>query len=144
VDPTGRLTAIAVDDDLSSLSAILLDEVYYSLLTDLRVIRHGVAVVREEGLILLKAKAWLDLSGRRERGETVDSRVIRKHATDILRLAQLLTPNTRHSTSPAIQTDLSLFLTAVPSSLQAVEHMDGIGRIDVAKTLLLLREVFGL
>ena len=37
-------------------------------------------------MILFKAKAYLDLSERKEKGENVDSRDIKKHKNDILRI----------------------------------------------------------
>ena len=44
-------------------------------------------------VIPFKAKAWLDLSQRKDRGEQVDSRNIRKHKNDVFRLTELLDRN---------------------------------------------------
>ena len=81
------ITPLHVSDDISSLSAILLDDDYYQVLLDGRVIENGFSVLRPEYLILFKAKAFLDLSSRKEQGETVDSADIKKHKKDVLRLA---------------------------------------------------------
>lgn len=56
-----HLTPIPIDEDVSSLSAILLDEVYYQFLHEHKKEIEGVSVVSEACLIPLKAKAWLDL-----------------------------------------------------------------------------------
>ena len=80
------ITPLHVSDDISSLSAILLDDDYYQVLLDGRVIENGFSVLRPEYLILFKAKAYLDLSSRKAQGENVDSSDIKKHKKDILRL----------------------------------------------------------
>ena len=64
-DAESGLMPIHIDDEVSSLSAILLDEEYYRMLVENRTSAGGVAVLSVEGLIPFKAKAWLDLSARR-------------------------------------------------------------------------------
>lgn len=81
------LTPIHIDDEVSSLSAILLNEDYYNVLLAGREVVQELSVLRPEYLILFKAKAYLDLCDRKEKGENVDSRDIRKHKNDILRIA---------------------------------------------------------
>lgn len=81
------LTPIHIDDEVSSLSAILLNEDYYSVLLSGKAVVRDLSVLRPEYLILFKAKAFLDLSARKESGEQVDSRDIKKHKNDILRIA---------------------------------------------------------
>ena len=53
------ITPLYVSDDISSLSAILLDDDYYQVLLNGRVIENGFSVLRPEYLILFKAKAYL-------------------------------------------------------------------------------------
>ena len=81
------LIPIHIDDEVSSLSAILLNEDYYNVLLAGKVVVQELSVLRPEYLILFKAKAYMDLSDRKEKGETVDSHDIRKHKNDILRIA---------------------------------------------------------
>lgn len=64
-DAESGLMPIHINDEVSSLSAILLDEEYFRLLVENRTSANGVAVLSIEGLIPFKAKAWLDLSARR-------------------------------------------------------------------------------
>lgn len=80
------LTKIHIDDEVSSLSAILLNDEYYHTLLVGRVVIHDLCVLRPEYLILFKAKAYLDLRERKENGEIIDSRDIKKHKNDILRI----------------------------------------------------------
>ena len=107
------LTPIPIDEAISSLSAILLDEDYYRFIIDGRRMLNGLTWVGEDRLIPLKAIAWLDLTARKSKGEAIDSRNIRKHCNDVIRLSSLLTPDTRVEISPKIQTDLRHFMEAV-------------------------------
>ncbi len=89
------LTPIPLFEEVSSLSAILLDDDYYSLMLSNRMIQDGVSLLTPAALIVLKAKAWMDLSERRGRGEHVDSRDVKKHRNDVLRLSTMLSPDAR-------------------------------------------------
>lgn len=77
------LTPVHIDDDVSSLSAILLNEAYYEMLLKGRDVINGLSVLRPEWLIPFKAKAWLDLKQKTD----ADSSDVRKHKNDIIRIA---------------------------------------------------------
>lgn len=109
------LTPLPIDDEVSSLSAILLNEAYYELLKEGHTVIDGIPVLKPTCLIPFKAKAWLDLNERKAVGEHVDSKNIRKHKNDVFRLAQLLTADTRQSITPDITEDMKSFLTAMES-----------------------------
>jgi len=106
------LTPIPVDEDVVSLSAILLDEDYYAALHAAKRTVDGIAVVDETLLIPFKARAFLDLTGRSEAGETVDSKTIRKHRNDVFRLVQLLRRGISIEISEPIRSDLRRFVEA--------------------------------
>lgn len=84
------LSPLPMEEDVSSLSAILLDEDYYEFLRHGRIQMSGITILDAPYLIPFKAKAWIDLSRRKAEGEQVDSRNIRKHKNDLFRLAELL------------------------------------------------------
>lgn len=111
--PGSLLTPIPFDEAVSSLSAILLDDAYYEFILAGRREVDGLPWVAEDRLIPLKAIAWLDLSARKEQGELVDAKTIRKHLVDVLRLAQLLAPATRIPVAQKIAGDMTRFLTAL-------------------------------
>lgn len=85
------LTPIPTDESVSSLSAILLDAPYYHYLLTGRQSNAQLTFIGADRLIPLKAHAWLDLSARKGAGEQVDSRNIKKHLHDVLRLSGQLT-----------------------------------------------------
>lgn len=115
-----RLTPIPMDEAVSSLSAILLDDIYYEFILAGRRELGGLPWVGEDRLIPLKAIAWLELSQRKEQGSNVAGKDIRKHLNDVLRLSQLLAPATRIPLNPKIGNDLRRFL----------DHMTGDASID--------------
>lgn len=53
------LSPLPLDEEISSLSAILLDNDYYELLRKGRVLISGITVLGAPYLIPFKAKAWL-------------------------------------------------------------------------------------
>lgn len=107
------LTPLSIDKSISSLSAILLDNAYYELLCTGRIQVGGITVLDAAYLILFKAKAWLDLTERKARGETVDGKNIRKHKNDVFRLSSLLGPNETIMVTQEIYKDMQQFLSAM-------------------------------
>lgn len=68
--PPGHLTPIPMDEQISSLSAILLDDEYYQFVLAGRKSKHGMpSWVGEDRLIPLKAVAWLEMTERVRQGE---------------------------------------------------------------------------
>jgi len=108
-----HLTPIPIDEAVASLSAILLDADYYAFILAGRKEADGLPWVGEDRLIPLKASAWLDLKERHAKGEHVDTRNIRKHANDVMRLSQLLAPEVRIPVATGIAEDLNRFLDGI-------------------------------
>lgn len=115
------ITPLPFDEDTSSLSAILLNDDYYNFLKAGRVQLSGLTILSAPYLIPFKAKAWLDLSEKRQNGLNVDSKNIRKHKNDVFRLTELLNHNrkTVEGLSVEITNDMSLFCSRI-----ALEDID--------------------
>ena len=107
------LTPLPMEDDISSLSAILLDDDYYQLVRSGTVVVSGVNVLDAAYLIPFKAKAWLDLTQKKATGQAVDSKNIRKHKNDVFRLSALLGPQSYVKVSENVLADLRAFLDAM-------------------------------
>lgn len=107
------LTPIPVDDEVSSLSAILLDEGYYQCIKGGKEILDGVPILKVEYIVPFKMKAFLDLTARKSAGEKVDSRNIKKHKNDVLKVSQLLSPAQRVAVSDSIKNDMREFIAAI-------------------------------
>ena len=89
------LTPIHIDESIISLSAILLNDLYYDSLMRGRRTIEGCSVIELETVILFKVKAWLDLKEKLENGEHVDSKNIKKHKNDVFRLLANVTPSSQ-------------------------------------------------
>ncbi len=107
------LTPLPIDEEISSLSAILLNESYYELLKNGRTLIDDIPVLSPTCLIAFKAKAWLDLKKRKNNGEHVDSRNIKKHKNDIFRLAQLISLDTKQLLNAEVENDMKTFLSEI-------------------------------
>ena len=118
------LTPLPLDEDISSLSAILLDDDYYQLLRSGTVVIDGVTVLGAAYLIPFKAKAWLDLTARKANGENVDSKNIRKHKNDVFRLSALLTPGTQIQVNQTVWNDLQAFFAAMQTEQVDTKQLD--------------------
>lgn len=86
-EPSGYLIeSIPLSEDLSSLSAIMMDDDNYELAVDNSVVQDGVRIATPTTLICLKARAYLNLLKDRADGKQVNTKDIKKHKTDILKL----------------------------------------------------------
>lgn len=112
-DYKGDLIPLHISDELSSLSAILLNEAYYDFLISGRTVSGNVSVLDALHLVPMKMKAWLDLNDRKAAGEHVNSRDIKKHRQDIFRLFPLIDPDTRIVVPSEVFNDIQSFLNAV-------------------------------
>lgn len=120
-----RVAPIHFDDDMS-LSALLLDENYYSLLKDGREILNGYSVLSNHYLIVFKAKAWLDLSQRKEQGDKIDNKNIKKHLNDIARLTGSLTTLDRMDLPDSVRIDMINFLEKLQPNKNSIPKNDDI------------------
>jgi len=136
------ITPIHIDDTVSSLSAILLNEDYYNVLLAGRVVVNGLSVLRPEYLVLFKAKAYLDLKQRKESGEKVDLDDIKKHKKDVLRIAAELMLESVDELPETVNEDINNFielLEAEPFDANSLKNY-GLNNQDVIEVL---RRIFG-
>jgi len=139
--PGSHLTPIPVDEDIDSLSAILLNEDYYHFLHSGRKMIQGVSLVGPEHLIPLKARAWLDLTERKAKGERVDSKSIAKHRNDIFRLYRVIDPGQVLDVPAAIRDDITAFFNAIADEPVDLKSL-GISGTDSSRVIAELRRFY--
>jgi hypothetical protein len=115
LDADTHLTPIPIEEDISSLSAILLDDDYYQCIENGRLIIDGASILGPEYIVPFKAKAWLDLSRRKADGEAIDSKQIKKHRNDVFRVFVLLSPEQPVMVAEGIKHDMKKFVEAMPN-----------------------------
>ena len=146
LDEGTHLTPIPVDTEISSLSAILMDDDYYNFTIKHSQLDNGIHLANTEALIGLKAKAFLDYKTRKENGEKIDEKQLRKHKMDIFRLLLLLTPEDNFSIAENIKSDIANFVEVVKDDLpdkQIFKEM-GAGNVDAKELFELLIGAFNL
>ena len=82
---------IHIDNDTSSLSAILLNDDFYKFMMAGRKTVDGLGVLGAEYLIPFKMYAWINLLDRKRAGRHVNEKDLKKHKYDVFRLLQIVT-----------------------------------------------------
>lgn len=100
---------LPIDDETSSLSAILLNEDYYTFMKGGRKSIDGITVLDAAHLIPFKAKAYIDLSARKANGEHVNTKDLKKHKKDVFRLLQLFGSDMQIELPDSIKRDMEMF-----------------------------------
>lgn len=85
------IVPIHIDDDTSSLSAILLNDDFYKFMMSGRKSVNGLGVLGAEYLIPFKMYAWINLLDRKRAGGHVNEKDFKKHKYDVFRLLQIVT-----------------------------------------------------
>lgn len=132
-----EVTPIHIDDTISSLSAILLNDDYYNVLLNGKIVSSNLSVLRPEYLILFKAKAYLDLKQRKENGEAIDSDDLKKHKKDVLRIASELVMESVIDLPSTVKTDIDTFINFLemdPFDINSLKNY-GLKNEDVVKEL---------
>src|ERR1700719_918173 len=109
-----HIVPIKLDEDSGSLSAILLNDDYYSLVREQYNEEKNLRFANPAALIPLKARAYLDLAARAAKGEPVKNEDIAKHRTDVFRIAATLPGEAGPAIPYAVQDHLREFLAAFP------------------------------
>ena len=113
----------------ASLSALLLDKDYYQLLVNEKEIIAEYSVLSNRGLIVFKAKAWLDMVEKSKQGERGLSKKIKKHLNDIARLTMLLHEEdalSKINTSNTIVKDMERFIQFLSSETHSIPQNEDI------------------
>ena len=140
-----KFTPIPADEDISSLSAILMDDDYYTY-TMGNTIKNGILHrANDLALICLKAKAFLDLSDRKADGQRIDSKHVKKHRNDVFRLAATLPGDKQISLPDSTHEDIARFIELMEENLPDTKNLlkeMGIGAIGADDLIGQLNKTF--
>ena len=138
-----RLGPIHISDEAISLSAILLDDEYYELLKNGVVEVDEVSVLDLVHIILFKIKAWLDLSERRENGEHIDSKNIKKHKNDIMRLGASIEKGQQLQISGRVREEVEIFMDKVKNEPIDLKNLN-LRNVTFDEVMNSIKECYGL
>ena len=141
-----HLTPIPVEEGLSSMSAILLDENYYNYTIKHSEVKEGVHYATPQTLICLKAFAFLNNTERKAAGQTVRSVDIKKHKNDVFRMVMMLNENDRFDLPDTIKVDMQKFVYTIKDDLPSAETLatNGFGNQDMRQIFNKLIQAFQL
>lgn len=129
---------IILEDDLVSLSAILLNNDYYQFLMANRREINGIIVANEVAIIPLKLCAYIDLIDKKANGDNINSDIIRKNKNDVYRLVQLLTYSPLPNIPQIIKNDIKRFCSEINDYSNILNQLSiVIKEIDEIKRILI-------
>lgn len=138
-----HLIPLHIDDDISSLSAILLNDDYYKFLQGGKKMIDGISLLDEFHLIPFKAKAWCELTDRQLTGEEGLGKHIKKHKKDIAVLLTLITTVKRVTLDGMVLKDMIRFENEMKSE-ELTELTTGIKNMTTQSFCLQLKDIYNL
>lgn len=123
-------------DEVSSLSAIMLNDDYYGFMMSGRTIVDGVGILGAEHLIPFKMRAWLDLCRRKSGGEHVNTADIKKHKNDVFRLMNVINPDEIIPAPEAVKEDVRQFIARMPEERINMKNIGLDMELDAALQIL--------
>lgn len=138
---TEGIIPIHIDDDVSSLSAILLNDDFYYFMMEGRKVINDIGILDAEHIIPFKMFAWLDLKRRKAAGEHVNEKDLKKHKNDVFRLLQIVSVGTRVESTGLVKDSILRFLADIKSEDLRLREM-GLPFIK-EEAIELLQEIYG-
>jgi len=149
----GTFTPIHIGEDITSLSAIVLNEAYVDILNRGKIVLQNLTVLKSEYLIIFKARAHIDLKQKQREGYTTKSHDIKKHLLDVIRILaildidELLQSGELSKLSEELRADLNTFINEIDQnervSIQGLNEKEYILR-EPDEIIRLLKQLFSL
>ena len=132
-----------IDDDTSSLSAILLYDDFYEFMISGRRVVDGVCVLGAEYLNPFKMYAWTNLLDRKRSGEHVNEKDLRKHKYDVFRLLQIVTAGTKVESEGLVTESIRRYMEEISAVDESEVRLLQMGLpFDRAQGVELLKEIY--
>lgn len=135
------ITPLHISDEVSSLSAIMLNDEYYEFMLSGRKVVNEVGILGAEHLIPFKMRAWIDLTRRKNEGEHVNSDDIKKHKNDVFRLMNIINPDGTVSVPEVVKADIREFVTRMPQERINLKNLEL--DMELEDALQVLKDVYG-
>lgn len=139
-EPDYRIIPVHIDDDVSSLSAIALDEEFYAFMKSGRRVIDGISILGAECIIPFKVYAWLNNIELKKQGIKVNTDDIKKHKNDVFRLLSLINPDVKIQTDGRIRKIVISFIENMETEPVAEEFL--LNRRTKEEMLGILRDVY--
>jgi hypothetical protein len=93
---------LPMGDDVSSLSAIIMDDDYYHFTVEHSIVTDGLRHADSAALIALKTRAYLNLLQDKANGKHVNTKDIKKHRSDVLKNVVILPADEVSAPAPIV------------------------------------------
>lgn len=145
--PGFHITDIPTGEEVSSLSAILMDDDYYAFTISNSELISGAHVASRAALICLKTRAFLNNKKRKDEGHAVQEGDIGKHKKDVFRLVSILDPDQRVKAPTIIDVDLREYIQVIREDETGASELLqqlGLGNVTLEEIIQRLQDVFGI
>ena len=102
---------------------------------------NGISILSAPYLIPFKAKAWLDLREKQNSGIHVDSRDIKKHRNDVLRIAAELVLDDKIILTEELKKEMILFIRGLKEEEPDLKAI-GLRNVEMEEIIKLLEEIY--
>lgn len=134
---------IYIDDDVSSLSAILLNDDFYNFMLSGRRIVDRIGLLGAEYLIPFKMYAWINLMDRKAQKEHVNEKDLKKHKYDVFRLLQIVNADTKIESSGLVRDSIQRFIDTISVLDESEIRLIQMGMpFDRNQGIVLLRNIY--
>ena len=117
-DETSEIAPLPFDEDVSSLTAIILDDGYYEFIRNHVSMVDGVPLLKAVHIIPLKMRAHIDLNRKHKAGRYINDKNLVKHRSDVAKLSLLLFPTDKLLLEGTMRDDAKAFITDFDSYVQ--------------------------
>lgn len=114
---------VHIDDEISSLSAIVLNDDFYNFMMQGRRLVSEISILDAAYLIPFKMFAWIDLTNRRAAGEHVNERDLKKHKNDVFRLLEIIPEGTSIAVNGLVREKVAEFLERIKEEPLALQQI---------------------
>lgn len=139
--PGAHCTPLPIDDDIRSLSAIILDDGYYEFLQKGLISIDGVLIPDTLHIIPLKMRAHIDNNDLSLKGVRINDKDKTKHRADVIGLIGLLPANSRLELMGCLRDDAVRFLEDLDMFANRSECSRK-ERVRINSALTVLREIY--
>lgn len=123
-----HIEPIPFEEEVSSLSAIMMDDDFYELTIENSFIEDGLRIASPAALICLKAKAFLNLRTEKAAGRIVNSKDIKKHRNDVLKLIATASFPEPIIVSLSVRNSIEQYAAAITEMLPSKSLEDALDR----------------
>ncbi len=131
---------IHIDDDTSSLSAILLNDDFYDFMLEGRKLISGASVLDAEHLIPFKMYAWLDYMDKKSQGKHVNDRDLKKHKYDVFRLLRIADSKQKIKTIGLVKDSIERFMEEIKNETIPFEQLEI--DLDMERSFEILNDIY--